>query len=332
MEGKLKMGIVGCGNSAKNIHYRMLKAITEKIEVAACFDKDGNRAAEVGGIYDAKPYDSLDSFLDHPGLDLVLVATRPPTTHAEIGLAALEAGKHVLLEKPICETHEEGIRLIEKANEKDRILTVFQNRRGPEWDPDFAAARWGIEQGYFGDVRIFESIWCGNLLNPAWMHDWGIHIFDQVLSIMKEKPVEISSGSSFPEAGDIPCGPWVAFIRFENGKIGVASMRIGLFGEYPRFSIIGDKGGCAWPARSARVENPGVNELSCDIPSVLRGREEEAYEPFNVKIKFTPFYENLYAAITGGAELIVKPEEALRALDVTNAAIKSVKTAGPVLL
>lgn len=322
---KLTFGIVGCGNSARNIHYKQLERARDKIEVGACFDLDALKADEICRLYGAKPYSSLKDFLGHPGLDLVLVATKPPSTHAEVGLAALEAGKHVLLEKPMCDSHAEGAALIEKSREKGLVLTVFHNRRGAEWDPDFEAVRWGVSQGYFGKLKLFETLWCGNYLNAEWLFDWGIHLFDQLLAIMKAEPVEVSCSAGPPGKMGTPSGPWAAFVRFDDGSAGIVSMRIGNFGDYPRFTLAGDTGGCSWPARSARVEEPGSGKLLCSVPAVHAGQEKESQEPFETVIEFTPFYENLYEAVTSGAELIVKPEEALAAVDLANAAMESAR-------
>lgn len=330
MDGKLNIGIVGCGNSASKIHCRQLLDAAEKIDVAACFDMEFSKAEEVGKLYNAKPYRELNEFLDHPGLEAVLVATKPPATHAKIGLQALDSGKHLLLEKPMCATRQEGEQLIKKAREKNRVLTVFQNRRGAEWDPDFEAMRWGVEQGYFGSLKIFETIWAGNVLNAEWLLDWGVHLFDQVLTMFKTMPVEVVCSAGPVGKGGVPVGPWAAFMRFAGGEIGMASMRIGVFGEYPRFSLFGENGGCAWPARSARIERPDENLLKCDIPAIQRGRDNEPLEPFSTEIGFTRFYDNFYDAVRHGAEVLVKPEEALMTVDVANAAVESSLTGKPI--
>jgi scyllo-inositol 2-dehydrogenase (NADP+) len=330
MRSKIKMGIAGCGNSAKNIHYKKLKSASDFFEVAAVFDLDLTRAEEIGKLYGAKAYGSLESFLNHPGMELVLVATKPPSTHTKIGLAALESGKHALLEKPMCASREEGIKLLEKAEETGKLLTVFHNRRTADWDADFAGVRFAIEEGYFGDVKIFESTVCGNLIDAEWIFDWGIHVFDQVLMTIKEKPVEVSCGASFVEGSAIK-GPWAALIKFENGKTGIASMRTGLPGSHPRFSVMGETGGCSWPAGNAKIIEE-ENRLLIRVPEIHRGRRENPTASFEAEINFTPFYNNLYEAIKGDAELLVKPGEALAAVCATSAAMESCLTGRAVSL
>lgn len=326
MASTLKMGIVGCGNSARSIHYPKLKNLRDRFEVAACCDLDAERAAEVGTLYDAQPYTDYQAFLRYKGLDLVLVATKPPSTHALLGLQALEAGKHVVLEKPMCATHAEGVALIDAARKAGRLLTVYHSRR---WDPEFIELRWAIAQGLFGDIRLFESMMGTNLLHVEWLIDWGVHLIDQCLVVCGGRPVEVSCVVTFPDKAETGGGPWTAWIRFDNGKLAVASQKIGELGTYPRFSVVGDQGGCAWP-------NPGTRRvegtLSFDetqvvtvLPAVYRGRESAPLQKGEVRIPVRAFYANLFDALHGNTELAVKPEEALLVIDVLQAALRSAR-------
>lgn len=317
----IRMGIVGCGNSARNIHYPKLKDLRHQFEVVACCDVDGTRAREIAELYGARPYTDLTAFLGHPGLELILVATKPLSTHATVGLAALAAGKHVILEKPMCASHEEGVRLMDAARKAGKVLTVYHSRR---WDPEFLELRWAISQGFFGDIRIFETLVCGNYLIADWLVDWGVHLFDQCLIVCGGKPVEVSCTVTFPEKAETNSGPWTASIRFDNGRLGVVSMKLGVGGEYPRFSIVGDQGGCAWPVSSGRIQM-GPDELATEVPRIHRGCGQEDLLPGKVRIPFTGFYPNLYDVLTGKAELAVQPQEALAVIDVTTAALESVR-------
>ena len=321
----IKMGIVGCGNSARNIHYPQLNKRQHQFKVVACCDLDKTRAEAIGKLYEAKAYTDLTAFLSHPDMELVLVTTKPPSTHASVGLAALDAGKHVLLEKPMCATHEEGIQLVKKAK---KILTVYHNRR---WDPEFLELQWAIQQGFFGNIKLFEIMVCGNLLNADWLVDFGVHLFDQALFLGQDKPIEVSCVASFPDDAEGNSGPFVAWMRFNNGKCGIVSMRVGEGGEYPRFSVVGDKGGCAWPVNDGRIKYED-NALTTNIPAIHQGAGKPDLKPGAVRIPFIPFYQNLYEALTLGRELAVKPEEALAVIDVMRAAIQSCKTKLSVVL
>jgi predicted dehydrogenase len=89
----------------------------------------------------------------HAGVDLVVIAS-PNETHVPLATAALNAGKHVIVDKPFTITLAEARRLRDLSRAKGRLLSVFQNRR---WDSEFLGARQVIEDGRIGEVRHFES-------------------------------------------------------------------------------------------------------------------------------------------------------------------------------
>jgi len=312
----IKMGIVGCGNSARNIHYPKLKDLRHQFEVVACYDVDGARAAGIADLYGgARPYTDRAAFFAHPGL-----------------VAALEAGKHVILEKPMCSTHEEGVRLMDAAKRAGKVLTVYHSRR---WDPEFIEARWAVSQGHFGDIRMFETIVCSNLLNVEWLVDWGVHLIDQCMVICGGKPLEVSCAVTFPDKAETGGGPWTASIRLDNGRLGVASMKTGAIGSYPRFAIMGDKGGCAWPGAGERWTAGKLKfdeqELVTDLPTIYRGQGQEPLQLGETHIPVHAFYPNLHGVLNGVGELAVKPEEALVVIDVMRACLASVAKGGRVV-
>jgi predicted dehydrogenase len=96
---------------------------------------------------------SLDDVLGDANVELVIVNT-PHETHFDLTKKALEASKHVVVEKPFSNTVSEGEELIQLAKQKDRMLSVFQNRR---WDGDFLTTKKIIESGSLGRLVEFES-------------------------------------------------------------------------------------------------------------------------------------------------------------------------------
>ncbi|MEO6205124.1 MAG: Gfo/Idh/MocA family oxidoreductase, partial [Mycobacteriales bacterium] len=102
---------------------------------------------------DVRGHSSGADLLADPEVDLVIVST-PPDTHAEWALRSLEAGKHVVVEKPFCITVDEADRQIEAARERGMTLAVYQNRR---WDPDYLALKAIVRSGQLGEVFHYES-------------------------------------------------------------------------------------------------------------------------------------------------------------------------------
>jgi predicted dehydrogenase/predicted N-acetyltransferase YhbS len=134
---------------------------------------------------------NLESVLSNPDIDLVVVAT-PTATHFDVASRALEAGKHVVVDKPVTVTVAEAESLAEIANRSGRVLSVFQSRR---WDDDFIALREVIGSGRLGEVVYFESHYdrFRPEVRPRWKeqpgpgsgiwHDLGPHLVDQALQL-----------------------------------------------------------------------------------------------------------------------------------------------------
>ena len=116
---------------------------------------DPERQAQAKARYpDIRIHDRVDPLWERPGdLDLVVVAT-PNRFHVPLGIAALEAGLPVVIDKPMAPTADEGRRLIAAAEERGLLLSVFQNRR---WDGDFLTVRKLLSEDALGPVVRFES-------------------------------------------------------------------------------------------------------------------------------------------------------------------------------
>lgn len=121
----LKFGVAGAGVMGRN-HARVLSDIRD-VEVSAIFDPDAAVSDGVAALYGAQTFTTADAFVA-AGLDAAVVAT-PNRTHADLSVALLEAGVHVLVEKPIAATVEDAQRIIDAAKANDRVLMVGQVER-----------------------------------------------------------------------------------------------------------------------------------------------------------------------------------------------------------
>lgn len=134
---------------------------------------------------------------ENPNIDLAIIST-PPNTHAEFSLQMLAANKHVVSEKPFCLTTTEADDMIQLAQERQRLLTVYQCRR---WDLDFLAIRRVMQQGLIGPIFHMETF-IGSYAHPCdyWhshepisggvFYDWGSHYLDWILQLI---PSRVSS-------------------------------------------------------------------------------------------------------------------------------------------
>ncbi|MGA7690281.1 MAG: Gfo/Idh/MocA family oxidoreductase [Jiangellales bacterium] len=149
---------------------------------------------------DVTTYTDSDALLADESVDLVVVST-PPSSHADWAVRALQAGKHVVLEKPMALTAAECDEVLRMADDLDRLVVVYQNRR---FDPDYLVMRRLVSEGAIGELFHFESF-VGGYGHPCnyWhsdatvsggaIFDWGSHFLDQVLDLM---PGEISHVSA----------------------------------------------------------------------------------------------------------------------------------------
>lgn len=315
----VKMGIVGCGRAARGIHHPPLSARADQFRVVACCDLYEEKAREVAELYGAEPYGDLDAFLARDDLDIVLVATKPPSTHTEVGLKAIAAGKNVLLEKPMCGSHQEGQQLIEAAEKAGTFLTVYQCRRT---DPEFLCLKYVLDQGIIGDLLLFETQVAGNLIGAGWLLDWGVHLFDQVLQICGGKATEISCVCAAPDRTRPTDGAFRSVIRFDNGRGGLVSMATGSGLQHPRFAVAGTRGGFAWRFEDWEMDD---DKIVTEMPAISLGREKGETKPKTITVPRTHFYQNLYEVLTGDAAPMVTPQEGLAAVDLALAAIESVE-------
>ena len=121
----LKVGVAGVGVMGRN-HARVLGDIRD-FDLTHIFDADAVTAQGVAELYGATPVTSVEAFVE-AGLEAAVVST-PNRTHADLGVALLERGVHVLVEKPIAATVADAQRLIDAAKANDRVLMVGQVER-----------------------------------------------------------------------------------------------------------------------------------------------------------------------------------------------------------
>jgi scyllo-inositol 2-dehydrogenase (NADP+) len=183
----IAVGLVGFGLSARVLHRPLIEAAGMDIVAAVTRQHEALRQ----NIPRAVALPDLAAMLTLPRLDLVVVAT-PNQQHLEQALAALEAGKHVVIDKPMALDVSQCDRLIEVAQARGRALTVFHNRR---WDSDFLTLRQLIADDALGPIVTFEARW--DRYRPTvpdrWreradhggglLYDLGAHLIDQALCL-----------------------------------------------------------------------------------------------------------------------------------------------------
>lgn len=190
--------------------------------------------------------------LADPAIDLVVIAT-PNDSHFELARAALQAGKHVVVDKPCTVTLAETESLLTLAHQQDRVLTVFQNRR---FDSDFLALQQVLESGQLGRVVQVDSHFDRyrpavpvrwreqNLPGSGLWFDLGPHLVDQALVLFGRPDALLLEQAKLREGAQV--NDWFhAVLRYDTpqGELRVMLHASTLVAEPgPRWSVHGTRG------------------------------------------------------------------------------------------
>ena len=340
------LGIIGYGGMAGN-HRKQLEKKNVRVRLKGVYDiKEERRAAAVEQGYIA--YGSVDALLADEEIDIVLVAT-PNDSHKELALRVLDAGKHLLCEKPVTMTAEALIEIMAKAKEKGLIFTVDQNRRV---NRDFITMCRAIEGGLIGKPYVIESRVEGSRGMPeGWrtskaqgggmLFDWGVHLIDQIMYFCKEKVTDVYCkmfSVYYPEVDD----NFRLTLTFEGGLVAHIEVSTNNFIKHPRFYVLGTEGTMVvdewvgtgkviqplsrddkWGVEIAQNKVGPSKTMAPRDPSTVR--EITLSEPEGIEDNLDPTYRQLVDAIEG-APLKILPEQALRVVRVMEAAFKSAES------
>ena len=151
----LGVGIVGCGRAAERLHLPALSGVTG-LEVRALCDRDSERLARASQrLPSARTYERSTELIDDPSVDVVAICL-PTESHADAATAALGAGKHVLVEKPLASTILDADRMVARAATSSSIATVGFNLRAHRL---VRQARHIVQSGQLGPIEAVRSIW-----------------------------------------------------------------------------------------------------------------------------------------------------------------------------
>jgi len=243
--GRLQVGIVGCGGIAQTKHLPSLSKYPDLCDVAAFCDADPIRLEATRkkfGSPDARIFATYPELLADDGIDVVHVLT-PNAYHAEVTIAALEAGKHVMCEKPMAETSADALHMVEAARRNKKKLTIGYQTR---FRDDVAALRKAVDSGFLGDIYYARAHAVRRRGVPTWLLrpsatgfggplvDIGTHALDLTLWLMGNYEPASVTGAVFWKLADKPdanpFGEWApgqyqvedsafGFVKMKNGAL-----------------------------------------------------------------------------------------------------------------
>lgn len=169
-EEKLKIGIVGCGPATEVLHLPSIKYMKE-VEVTALAELEEERLHRVADRFGIRQrYVNYNDLLNDPSIKIVAICV-PGAFHAEIAIAAIDAGKHVFVEKPLSLNLDDADRMVKRAAQTSRCCTVGFNLRSHRLVQE---ARRIIRSGELGQIEMIRTVWTAGFNYdrqlPAWRY------------------------------------------------------------------------------------------------------------------------------------------------------------------
>ena len=208
MDRIVKIGIIGCGGIANGKHMPSLKKIKNVQMVAFCdiIEERAVKAAEEYGVEGAKVYTDYKELLKDRDIEVVHVCT-PNRSHAFISIDAMEAGKHVMCEKPMAKTYKEAKEMLDASERTGMKLTIgYQSR----WRADSLYLKKMCEDGELGEIYYGKAIALRRRAVPTWgvflneyeqgggpLIDIGTHALDLTLWMMDNYNPKMVVGTTF---------------------------------------------------------------------------------------------------------------------------------------
>lgn len=319
----VRVGLIGHGLGGRAFHEPLIRA-TARLSLEA--------------IATTRSTPDPAGLIADPAIDLIVIST-PNHSHHPLAKAALEAGKHVVIDKPFTVTLDEADDLIALAREKGRLLTIFHNRR---WDGDFLTVRKLLASGRLGEMMRYEAHWdrFRPAIKPGWkeeagpgtgvLGDLGPHLIDQAL-LLFGLPDSIEGDLERQRADTAVDDYFAITLRYGRKRVILTSSLLAA-APRPRFGLYGTGGSFVKygldpqePQAQAGMmpHDPafGVEDESRHGTLTLADGTSERVP--TERGHYLAFYEAVAAAILDGAPVPVEPADARAGL----ALIESVRAA-----
>ena len=337
MTQPIKIGIAGLGRAGWGMHCKELQGREDKFQIVVACDIIPERRERMVERYGCRVYERIEDMIVDPDVELVDIATRS-SDHYVHASAALAAGKHVLLEKPMCASYAEAVQLREDAGQSPGgQLYIRHNRR---FDPDFLHVQEIIASGILGDVYEIRLARHGYQRRDDWqtikqfgggqLLNWGPHVVDHALRYL-ESPVarQYSDLKRVAAVGDAEDHLKIV-LKGTNGRIVDLEISGGVALGAPTYQVFGTRGSLILAAKEitlkyldpavqleAREANPGTPGETFGNREALPWIEETV--PVRAGNNYV-IWDHLYAAIREGVTFPVGLDEAIEVMRVISAA------------
>ncbi|WP_031498604.1 oxidoreductase [Bryobacter aggregatus] len=332
---RIRVALVGYGLGGKVFHAPLIASIPE-FELTAIVS---SRREQIAADFPGRVMGDRTE-----GADLVVIST-PDATHYPLAAAALEAGQHVVVDKPFTLNLDEAKRLARLAEEQGRLLSVYQNRR---WDSDFLGLQEIVASGRLGQITQFESridryrpevrqgTWReGNPDAPAFWFDLGAHLADQAIELFGvPEAVSLFTATVRPTAS---VEDWFhAILHYPKVCVSLHASAL-VPGDTPRFAVHGIEGSWIKYGADVQEDQAKAGMLRSDAafgvdprPGFFTPSSTRVAEPIPVPTgDHAGYYRAVRDALVHGAANPVPPSRAVTNMAVLEAGARSLVTGRP---
>lgn len=335
---EVRVGLIGYGFSGATFQAPLIKTVEGmRLAMVSSSKPEVVRRDFPGMAVVAEPLELIES----DAIDLVVIASTN-TTHYPLARQALLAGKHVVVEKPFTVTVQEAAELVDLAQQKKLVLSVFHNRR---WDNDFLTLRRIVESGLLGEVLTFESHFDRyrpavrqrwreqDLPGSGMLYDLGSHLIDQAL-VLFGHPDSVQCDMGIQRHGGMSDDFFHLVLRYGARRVILHSSMMA-HQPGPRFLVHGALGSFTkfgldpQEAQLLRGMDPTSSGWGVEAPeqhgtlSFSKAGLRFASTVESAPGAYQTFYEAMVAAIRQGKRAPVTAVEALAVIRVIGLAVRS---------
>ena len=335
----VRYAIVGYGTAGKGIHLPLLK-FEPRLQLHGIVARKPETRDQIVVEHKCKAYASVDEMNADADVELVIITT-PHEGHAPIAIASLNAGKHVVTDKPMCLTLDEYDAMRAAQSSSGKLLTVFHNAR---LSGDYLTLRSIVDSRKLGELRWLEVNWNRHGLSKrsAWRNDananggrlidLGVHLIDQVLQVFPERPTSVYArmNRDWPDAGvESAC---MVTIGFEGGRTAILDVGSMTRIPKPKYHAVGTLGTWTKPGglvdpQDAALASGNWDDAAEDVVTIGTLVDPTgAYPTPTIAGDWRKYYHNLADALIDGGAPMVTLDEMRRVIAVMAAAIESART------
>jgi scyllo-inositol 2-dehydrogenase (NADP+) len=331
--------VVGYGYAGRYFHTPLL-ALTPGLRLYGVVSSRVEAREQIRHRFGVKTFTHVEDALADHQVDVIVLAT-PNDLQAPLAISALQAGKHVVTDKPMCLNLAEADAMIAASRQAGRLLSVFQNRR---WDGDFLTIGAILEQGLLGEPFLIETAWLQARPPRGWSSergrgggkflDLGAHLIDQAVALIASPVTRVYArfhSGVWPNDVEDHAHCIVSFASGVDVHVTTSSAA-----HMParRWRLLGAKGVLVKegfdPQEQALVAGD-IGTASEDPHHYARVYREVNGQPTETMIPTLPgrwraFYDNLADVLQNDAALAVTPESSRVVMSVIEAAQQSAQT------